>query len=339
MGSYYFRDALALAEESREDWGEALGLYRLGATEAAEETLQRFSRLVAETRDVWGLLEALDFLEARIAARPFSAPLVNTARELLAMIAAEDYSGLSEVQERIQSYVGEVLARVVEETEAAAEIAARRLEDGDVVLTQSYSRSVVRALEKAAAMGKRIQVIVAESRPLLDGIETAKALARMGLDVTLIVDSAMRFMARDATKALIGADAVTADGTVIARTGAGLLALAASEARVRLIVVAGTYKLYPETVYGITVETPALGDEIVPGEHMELGVEGYAPLFEPVPPHLIDALATERGLMAPEAVPLLIREKYGEWPPRLKPISELFAQAREKLRQTLRKQA
>jgi len=332
------RDVLSLAEEPREDRSKVLGLYRLGATESAEETLQRFSRLVSEARDVWGLLEALDFLEARIAARPFSAPLVNTARELLGMIAAGEYSGLAEVQERVRSYVGKVLSRVVEETEAAAEIAARRLEDGDVVLTQSYSRSMVRALEKAAAMGKRIHVIVAESRPLLDGVETAKTLARMGLNVTLIVDSAMRFMARDATKALIGADAVTADGTVIARTGAGLLALAASESRVRLIVVAGTYKLYPETVYGMTIETPALGKEIVPEEHRGLGIEGYAPLFEPVPPHLIDALATERGLMAPEAVPLLIREKYGEWPPRLEPINELFARAREKLKQTLREQ-
>ncbi len=307
-------------------------LYGLGATEASEEALRRFARLVEEARNVPQVLEALDYLAATIAARPFSAPLVNTTREILERIAGGGYTSMEDLKQLIDGLVRSVLMKVVEETEEAAEIAARRLEDGDVVLTQSYSRSVVRALEKAAAMGKNIKVIVAESRPLLDGVETAKTLAKVGIPVTLIVDSAMRFMMREATRVLLGADAVTADGTVIARTGAGIAALAANEARVRVIVVAGTYKLYPETVYGMTVETPALGDEIVPPELREKGVKGYAPLFEPVPPHLIDALATEKGVIAPEAVPLLIKEKYGEWPPRLKPLKELFAAAREALK-------
>jgi len=307
-------------------------LYRVGATEAAEEALRRFARLVEEAREPAGLLEALDYLAATVAARPFSAPLANTAREILSRIAGGSYGAVEEVKEAIRGLVGEVLRRVLDETEEAAEIAARRLEDGDVVVTQSYSRSVVRALEKAAAMGKRIEVIVAESRPLLDGVETARTLARVGIPVTLIVDSAARFVMKDATRVILGADAVMADGSVVARTGAGLVALAASEARVRVIVVAGTYKLYPETVYGVTVETPALGDEIVPDELREKGVRGYAPLFEHIPPHLVDALATERGVLAPEAVPLLIKEKYGEWPPRLKPLDQLLVEAREALK-------
>ncbi len=308
------------------------GLYGLGATEAAEEALRRFAALVEEAGKPTQLLEAVDYLAATVSARPFSAPLANTAREILERIAEGGYGGVEELKRSVSELVREVLRRVIEETEEAAEIAARRLEDGDVVVTQSYSRSVVRALEKAAAMGKKIEVIVAESRPLLDGLETAKTLARVGIPVTLIVDSATRFVMKDATKAILGADAVMADGSVVARTGAGLVALAANEARVRVVVVAGTYKLYPETVYGATVETPALGDEIVPEELREKGVRGYAPLFEHIPPHLVDALATERGVIAPEAVPLLIREKYGEWPPRLKPLDQLLVEAREALK-------
>jgi len=307
-------------------------LYGVGATEAAEEVLRRFARLVEEAESPSQVLEAVDYLAASVAARPFSAPLANTTREILSRIAVGEYSSLEELKKVIRGIVGEVLQRVIEETEEAAEIAARRLEDGDVVVTQSHSRSVVRALEKAAAMGKKIEVIVAESRPLLDGLETAKTLARVGIPVTLIVDSAARFVMKDATRVILGADAVMADGSVVARTGAGLVALAANEARVRVIVVAGTYKLYPETVYGATIETPALGDEIVPEELREKGVRGYAPLFEHIPPHLIDALATERGVIAPEAVPLLIKEKYGEWPPRLKPLDQLLAEAREALK-------
>ncbi len=303
----------------------------LGATEAAEIVIRDFTRLVERSNTVSELLEAVDYLKARIEEYPFSALLVNVARRVLGSLAAGSYGSLGEARRLVIESVESTLRSVVAETEAAAEIAARRLSDGDVVLTFGYSRSVIRALEKAAAMGKHVRVIVAESRPLLDGLEAAKTLVEKGFDVTLIVDSAMRFFARDATKALIGADAVMADGSVVSRAGSGLLALVANEARVRLIVVAGSYKLYPETVYGLTVESPALGDEIVPEDLRELGVRGYAPLFEIIPSHLIDALATERGVLAPEAVPLMIREIYGDWPPRLEPIDELVSRASKRL--------
>ena len=306
-----------------------LGVQALGATEAAETVLKRFRELIASASTPWSLLEALDYLEASITARPFAAPLVNAARELLSSIASSKVGSLEELKAGISRSIDSLLRRMLEETEAAAEIAARRLEDGDVIITQSYSRSILRTIEKASAMGKRLRVIVAESRPLLDGVELAKALTKLDIEVTLIVDSAMRYMMREATRALIGADAVMADGSIVARAGAGLLALAANEARVRVIVVAGTYKFYPETAYGLTIEPPALEEEIVPDEHKKLGVKGYAPLFEIVPPHLIDALATEKGLIAPEAVPLLIKEAYGEWPPRLESLTSLFAKARE----------
>jgi len=303
----------------------------LGATEASELVIRDFVRLVEKSSGVQEFLEAIDYLKARIEEYPFSALLVNVARRVFGSLASGDYGSLEEARRIVIEAVESSLRSVVAETEAAAEIAARRLSDGDVVLTFGYSRSVIRSLEKAAAMGKRIRVIVAESRPLLDGLEAAKTLVEKGFDVTLIVDSAMRFFARSATKALLGADAVMADGSVVSRAGSGLLALVANEARVRLIVVAGSYKLYPETVYGLTVEPPTLGDEIVPDELREIGVRGYAPLFEIIPSHLIDALATERGVLAPEAVPLIIREIYGDWPPRLEPINTLVEKASERL--------
>ena len=302
-----------------------------GATEASEEALHRFRELVLAAGDASGLLEALDYLSAAIASRPFAAPLLNTAREILEALVSRPHGSIEEAKRTILDIVSSSLRRVLEETEAAAEIAARRLEDGDRVLTHSYSRSVLRALERAAAEGKRIRVIVAESRPLLDGVEAAKSLARVGIPVTLVVDSAARYMMREATKVLLGADAITADGSIVTRSGGGLIALAAAEARVRVLVVAGTYKLYPETVYGITVKTPSLRDEIVPRELRDRGVKGYAPLFETIPPGLVDALATERGLIAPEAVPLLIKEAYGSWPPTIKPLPTLFSEARQRI--------
>ncbi|NOZ89139.1 MAG: translation initiation factor eIF-2B [Crenarchaeota archaeon] len=317
--------------------GEA-GLRGLGATEASERVLRVFRSRVESSQSLWELLEALDYLASSLSRRPFSALLLNTARSVLEAVASGGWQSLEELRSLLTARVDEMLARVVAETEAAAEIAARRLEPRDVVLTYSYSRSVLRALEKAAAMGKEPRVIVAESRPLQEGLEMAKRLARSEIKVTLIVDSAVRFLAREATRVLLGADAVTADGSIVARTGSGMVALAASEARVRVTVVAGTYKLYPETVYGLTIETPWLGDEIVPEQLRSLDVKGYAPLYETVPPSLVDALATEKGVIAPEAVPLLIREAYGEWPPRIRGLEELQREARERILEAIQEE-
>jgi len=306
-------------------------LYGKGATEASEHVLKKFNELVQEAKEVYDVYEALDYLAASISARPFSALLLNTTRDILRQLALEDYGSLDDVKKRVSSILASTLQRVAEETELAAEVAARRIEDGDVILTHSYSRSVIRSIEKAYAEGKNVKVLVAESRPLLDGLETAKRLARIGIQTTLIVDSAVRYIIREADKVLLGADAITADGGVIARCGSGLVALIAQEARVRVMIVSGTYKLYPETVYGLTIEPPWLGDEIMPDDLKEIGVRGYSPLFETIQANLVDALATERGLLAPEAVPLLIKEIYGSWPPSIEPLEELFVKARKKL--------
>ncbi|MET1128540.1 MAG: hypothetical protein ABWW70_04405 [Thermoproteota archaeon] len=304
-----------------------------GATEAAEKVLSRFTSMVSASKSAWDLLAAIDYLESKMVSRPFSALLINTVRNILTMLLSIDEGQtLDSIKSKIASRVSEVYVKVAEATEGAAEVASRRIEHGDVVITFSYSRSVLRALQKAKAEGKNISVIVAESRPLGEGVEMAKALAEFDIPVTLIVDSAMRYTVKKATKALVGADAIAADGSVIARTGVGLLALAAAEARVGMIVVAGTYKLYPETAYGLQLEVSSLSEEVVPEDLRVLGVRGYAPLFEAVQPHLIDALATEKGLMAPEAVPLLIQETYGQWPPRVEPVRELFSKAKQKLR-------
>ena len=106
------------------------GLYGLGATEAAEEALRRFAALVEEAEKPTQLLEAVDYLAATVAARPFSAPLANTAREILSRMAEGSYRGIDELKQSVSELVRDVLRRVIEETEEAAEIAARRLWSG-----------------------------------------------------------------------------------------------------------------------------------------------------------------------------------------------------------------
>lgn len=146
----------------------------------------------------------------------------------------------------------------------------------------------------------------------------------MGVSTTLIVDSAARFHMKQVTRVLIGSEAVAANGAVVNKIGTSLLALAANEARVRVFVIAPTQKFSFETIHGELIEIPTLDPSLfVPKDLAEIGVKGYAPLFDVTPPEYIDAIATERGFIAPQAVPFLLRELYGSWPPRVPELSEL----------------
>ncbi|MGC8970516.1 MAG: hypothetical protein ACP5LG_08230, partial [Conexivisphaera sp.] len=48
-----------------------------------------------------------------------------------------------------------------------------------------------------------------------------------------------------------------------------------------------------------------------------------APIFDVTPAEYIDAIITEKGVTAPQAIPLLVRDVYG-WPPRVPGVQELL---------------
>jgi len=72
-------------------------------------------------------------------------------------------------------------------------------------------------------------------------------------------------------------------------------------------------------------------DAIIPKEwlnKLSSRVRTKAPLFDVTPPEYIDAIITEVGLLAPQAIPILIKEVYG-WPPKIIDINELINEVRD----------
>ena len=207
-------------------------------------------------------------------------------------------------------------------------IGSRILRDGDVVLTHCNSSAALSVLKHAKVQGKNIRVIATETRPRFQGYVTYKALLNMGIKATLIPDSAVRFFIKDVDRVIVGADTVTANGAVVNKVGTSLIALAAHEARVRVFVVASTLKFSPETIFGELVKLMLRPikrlPERIPVELSEVPAAEF-PLFDVTPPEYIDAIITERGVVAPEAVILLVRDIYG-WPPRLKKIADITSE-------------
>lgn len=193
-------------------------------------------------------------------------------------------------------------------------IGAKRLRDGDVLLTHCNSEAALSVILSANKLGKNIRVYCTETRPKFQGLTSASILSRNGVDVTLIVDSAVRYFMNKVDQVIVGADAITANGAVVNKIGTSLIALAAKEARSRFMVAAESYKISPQTFYGdliIIEERPKY--EIVSKDWLSRnrGVKVSNPAFDITPAEYVDAIITEVGIFPSQGIFILYKEMYG----------------------------
>ncbi len=201
-----------------------------------------------------------------------------------------------------------------EAVQRISDIGAKRIRNGDLIMTHCNSSVAISILKEAKRQGKEFRVIATETRPRFQGRLTAKALSEVGIPVTLIVDSAARYFMPKVDKVVVGADVVTANGAVVNKIGTSQIALAAKEARVRVFVGAETYKFSPSTVLGELVEIEERPpEEVVPkGVLTKLkGVTIANPAFDVTPPDFIDIIITEKGIIPPQAAVLILMEEFG----------------------------
>ncbi len=203
--------------------------------------------------------------------------------------------------------------------ENIGEIGARRIEDGDLLMTHCNSDAVIAILKTAHNQGKGFKVFVCETRPRFQGKITAKVLSEIGISTSLIVDSAARFFMTKVDKAIVGADAVAANGAVVNKIGTSMVALAANESRVMFFVAAETYKFSPETMLGQLVKIEERSPlEIVSKEEFKKlsKVVVRNPAFDVTPPEYIDLIVTEKGIISPQAAIMVIQEEFGSLKPK-----------------------
>jgi len=194
------------------------------------------------------------------------------------------------------------------------EIGAKRVRDGDTIMTHCNSSAAISIIATAHKQGKNIRVIVTESRPRWQGHLTIKQLDDEGIRTSLIVDSAVRYFMKDIDIVVMGADAVTVNGSVINKIGTSQLALCAHEARKNVIIAAETYKFSPRSLLGELVEIEERSSsEVIPNEKLK----GYThvsvrnPAFDVTPREYIDIICTEVGAIPPEMAYIIIKEHLG----------------------------
>ncbi|KZM72891.1 bifunctional S-methyl-5-thioribose-1-phosphate isomerase/methylthioribulose 1-phosphate dehydratase [Nocardia terpenica] len=148
-------------------------------------------------------------------------------------------------------------------------------------------------------------VLVDETRPLLQGARlTAWELAEAGIPHRLTIDSAAAWAMSTGQVdcVVVGADRITADGSVANKIGTYALAIAAHHHGIPFVVVAPESTRDPKTATGgeIVVEQRT-ADEITQLRGVATAPAGTAvfnPAFDVTPPDLVTAVVTEHGIVS-----------------------------------------
>ncbi|MDH5374998.1 MAG: S-methyl-5-thioribose-1-phosphate isomerase [Candidatus Bathyarchaeota archaeon] len=201
------------------------------------------------------------------------------------------------------------LKNLEDSKERIAEIGARRIRNRSVILTHCHSSTVTYLLNKARSEEKFFRVICTETRPIFQGRITAKEMLELGVDTTLIVDSAARFFMNQADFVIVGADAITSEGNVINKIGTSMIALLAQEARTPFYVVSELLKFDPATMYGdyekIEERNP---NEIWKDPPENLTIRN--PAFDITRRDFIHGIICEEGIISPHSVIGVMHRKY-----------------------------
>lgn len=245
-----------------------------------------------------------------VATRPTAVSLPNAVRTVM------QYSGgtVDEARSDLVARAERFIETSLEATRRIGIIGSQRISDGDTIMTHCNSQAAISVIAEAHRSGKDINVIATESRPRLQGHLTVAQLNKLGVKTSLIVDSAVRYFMKDVDIVVVGADAVTANGSVINKIGTSQLAMAAHESRTNLVVAAETYKFSPRTLLGEMVEIEERDPfEVMDKEKLSaLGnVDVRNPAFDVTPSGYIDLICTEVGAISPGMSYIIIRDVLG----------------------------
>jgi methylthioribose-1-phosphate isomerase len=269
-----------------------------------------------ETKDKYEFLARLDeVLQAFAAARPTA---VNLSRAVNRMKKAARGERVGDIKASLVSEAKRIHEEEISATTKLSRLGADLIEDGSTVLTHCNAGPLATAgygtalgvIKAAKEQGKRLNVFVTETRPLLQGARlTAWELLQEGIPVTLITDSmAGCFMQqRKIDCVIVGADRIAANGDVANKIGTYTLAVLARENKVPFYVAAPTSTIDLSLSSGdkIPIEERS-PDEVTHIQGVRIAPEGVRaanPAFDVTPHRYVTAIITERGI---------IKEPYSE---------------------------
>ncbi len=219
-----------------------------------------------------------------------------------------------------------IYSQDIEVNQKIGRLGAALLESGETVLTHCNAGALATAgygtalgvIRAAVSQGKKIKVVVTETRPLFQGARlTAWELGREGIEHCVITDSTAGFLMKrgEISKVIVGADRISLNGDVANKIGTYTLAVLAKENKLPFYVAA------PLSTFDFSLQR---GEEIPIEERSEEEIKNVGKIhivphfskvknfaFDITPAAYITKYITEKGLLVtPFEKKLFEVEKY-----------------------------
>ncbi|MCJ7623058.1 MAG: S-methyl-5-thioribose-1-phosphate isomerase [Anaerolineaceae bacterium] len=260
-----------------------------------------------------------------LASRPTAVNLSWAIRRMLAVMDTHTGS-VSDMQIRLLEEAQTIADEDIEINKRMASYGATLIEDGDTIIHHCNTGALATVdwgtalgvIRMAHEMGKKIHVLVDETRPRLQGSRlTAWELQRYGVPFDIITDNSAGYFLRtgQVQKVVFGADRVAANGDVANKIGTYMLALSAHANQIPAYCVVPMSTIDFNLDHGDLIPI----EERDPDEVLGLNREGHPiapegakarnPAFDVTPNQLVTALVTEKGIIYPPFGPNLLKVK------------------------------
>jgi methylthioribose-1-phosphate isomerase len=248
-------------------------------------------------------------------ARPTAVNLAWALDRLLA-VAKSEQGSVEDLREVVLREAQCVADEDVEINKRIGMHGATLIDDGDTVIHHCNTGALATVdwgtalgvIRMAHELGKRIHVLVDETRPRLQGARlTAWELEQYKIPYDIISDNAAGYFLRSGQvqKAFVGADRVAANGDVANKIGTYKLALAANDNNVPIYSVVPTSTVDLSLAHGDLIpieertqievlDLKLMGKPIAPE-----GATARNPAFDVTPNRLITGIVTENGVVYP----------------------------------------
>jgi methylthioribose-1-phosphate isomerase len=290
------------------------GAPAIGAAAAFGLALAGFESASSSTRDLLADLQAA--ANTLKSARPTAVNLAWALDRILNKVSNLQ----SPTADSIRQFVLEEAQRIADEdveiNKRMAEHGAKLINDGDTVIHHCNTGALATVdwgtalgvIRTAHEQGKKIHVLVDETRPRLQGARlTAWELEQYGIPYEIISDNMAGYFlkAGKVQKCLVGSDRTAANGDVANKIGTYMLALAAFDNGVPFYPVVPTSTIDLSLAHGGLIPI----EERDPREVLGLEFEGQrvAPqnakarniAFDVTPARLVTGIVTENGVAYP----------------------------------------
>ena len=269
--------------------------------------------LHSTAHDRESLLQELSSAEKVLAAsRPTAVNLFWAMERMWRTATHEELTTADEVRTALIAEAQRLADEDVEINRRMAAHGAALINDGDTILHHCNTGALA-AVDWGTALGvvfmaheqgKRVHVLVDETRPRLQGAAlTAWELMQHGIDMTLIADNAAGYFLQSGQVqlVLVGADRIARNGDVANKIGTYKLGVVAHENGVPFYPTAptSTVDLKLDNGAAIPIEMRDAREVTHIGEHMiaPAGVKVANPAFDVTPNRYVSGIITEEGIV------------------------------------------